>query len=280
MPQADTLTKIFRDFQQIDFLKIFIIILVAWLSIRVVTRFLPWLADRVTGRLRLYILPSVPVLRLLILIMAIVAIVPLIIQPTFQNLVAFLGAAGLALGFALKDYASSLMAGIVALYERPYRVGDWIEVDGAYGEVIYVGLRMLRLVTPDDTMVTIPHIKIWQTNIYNANDGKRDLMCVVDFYLEPNHDGTQVRQSLYDVGLTSPYVNLERPILVIVAEKPWGTHYKLKAYPVDARDQFQFISDLTVRGKTALADLKVQAALAWPALVAENLQQTRGGATR
>ena len=280
MPQADTLTKIFRDFQQIDFLKIFIIILVAWLSIRVVTRFLPWLADRVTGRLRLYILPSVPVLRLLILIMAIVAIVPLIIQPTFQNLVAFLGAAGLALGFALKDYASSLMAGVVALYERPYRVGDWIEVDGAYGEVIYVGLRMLRLVTPDDTMVTIPHIKIWQTNIYNANDGKRDLMCVVDFYLEPNHDGTQVRQSLYDVGLTSPYVNLERPILVIVAEKPWGTHYKLKAYPVDARDQFQFISDLTVRGKAALADLKVQAALAWPALVAENLQQARGGATR
>lgn len=280
MPQADTLNKIFRDFQQIDFLQIFIIILVAWLSIRVVTRFLPWLADRVTGRLRLYILPSVPVLRLLILIMAIVAIVPLIIEPTFQNLVAFLGAAGLALGFALKDYASSLMAGVVALYERPYRVGDWIEVDGAYGEVIYVGLRMLRLVTPDDTMVTIPHIKIWQTNIYNANDGKRDLMCVVDFYLEPNHDGTQVRQSLYDVALTSPYVNLERPILVIVAEKPWGTHYKLKAYPVDARDQFQFISDLTVRGKAALADLKVQAALAWPALVAENLQQARGGATR
>jgi small conductance mechanosensitive channel len=280
MPQADTLTKIFRDIQQIDFLKIFIIILVAWLSIRVVTRFLPWLADRLTGRLRLYILPSVPVLRLLILIMAIVAIVPLIIEPTFQNLVAFLGAAGLALGFALKDYASSLMAGVVALYERPYRVGDWIEVDGAYGEVIYVGLRMLRLVTPDDTMVTIPHIKIWQTNIYNANDGKRDLMCVVDFYLEPNHDGTQVRQSLYDVALTSPYVNLDRPILVIVAEKPWGTHYKLKAYPVDARDQFQFISDLTVRGKAALADLKVQAALAWPALVAENLQQARGGATR
>jgi len=105
-------------------------------------------------------------------------------------------------------------------------------------------------------------------------------MCVVDFYLEPKHDGALVRQSLYDAALTSPYVNLERPILVIVAEKPWGTHYKLKAYPVDARDQFQFISDLTVRGKAALADLKVQAALAWPALVAENLQQARGGATR
>lgn len=275
MPQAETMSRIFRDFQQIDFLQIFIIILIAWLSIRVVTRFLPWLADRLTGRLRLYILPSVPVLRLLILIMAVVAIVPLIIEPTFQNLIAFLGAAGLALGFALKDYASSLMAGIVALYERPYRVGDWIEVDGAYGEVIYVGLRMLRLVTPDDTVVTVPHIKLWQTNIFNDNDGRRDLMCVVDFYLEPQHDGAQVRQSLYDVALTSPYVNLERPILVIVAEKPWGTHYKVKAYPVDARDQFQFISDLTIRGKAALAELKVQPAPAWPGLMVDNRQRSQ-----
>jgi len=280
MPQIENLSKIFRDIQQIPFLQIFIIILVAWVSIRFVAHVLPWVANRLTGRLRLYILPSVPVLRLLILIVTTVAIIPMIIEPSFQNLVAFLGAAGLALGFALKDFASALMAGTVALYERPYRVGDWVQIDGAYGEVTYVGLRMLRLVTPDDTVVTIPSNKIWQTNIYNANDGKRDLMCVVDFYLEPNHDGTQVRQSLYDVALTSPYVNLERPILVIVVEKPWGTHYKLKTYPVDARDQFQFISDLTVRGKAALADLKVQAALAWPALVAENLQQARGGATR
>jgi small conductance mechanosensitive channel len=276
MPQADTLNKIFRDVQQIDFLKIIIIIAVAWLSIKLLERFLPWLAERLTGRLRLYILPSVPVLRLLILIVAVVEIVPLIIEPTFQNLVTFLGAAGIALGFALKDYASSLMAGIVALYERPYRVGDWVEIDGAYGEVIYVGLRMLRLVTPDDTVVTIPNLKLWQTNIFNDNDGRRELMCVADFYLEPQHDGSQVRQSLHDVALTSPYVNLERPILVIVAEKPWGTHYKIKAYPVDARDQFQFISDLTIRGKAALAELKVQAALAWPALMMDNQQQARG----
>ncbi len=276
MPEVDTLNKIFRDVQQINFLQIFIIIIIAWLLIRVVVRFLPWLAERLTGRLRLYILPSVPVLRLLILILAVVAIVPLIIEPTFQNLVTFFGATGIALGFALKDYASSLVAGIVALYERPYRVGDWVEIDGAYGEVIYVGLRALRLVTPDDTVVTIPSLKLWQTNIFNDNDGRRDLMCVIDFYLEPRHDGAQVRQCLYDVALTSPYVNLERPILVIVAERPWGTHYKVKAYPVDARDQFQFISDLTIRGKAALADLKVQAALAWPAVVAEASQQMRG----
>ena len=268
--------QILRDVQKIDIVQIVIILLVAWLLAKAVERFLPWLAERVTGRLRLYILPSVPVLRLVILIGAIVSIVPLVINLTFSNSLAIIGATGFALGFAVKDYVSSIIAGIVSLYERPYRPGDWVQIDGAYGEVQSVKLRALRLVTPDDTVVTIPSLKLWNTNIFNANDGRRNLMCVVDFYLEPRHDAALVRQTLYDVALTSPYINLESPILVIVAEKPWGTHYKIKAYPVDSRDQFQFISDLTIRGKSALVDLKVQAVLALPALAMEELQQPRG----
>ena len=267
--------QILRNVQNIDIVKVVIILAVAWLLAKAVERFLPWLAERVTGRLRLYILPSVPVLRLVILIGAIVSIVPLVINLTFSNSLAIIGATGFALGFAVKDYVSSIIAGIVSLYERPYRPGDWVQIDGAYGEVQSVKLRALRLVTPDDTVVTIPSLKLWNTNIFNANDGRRNLMCVVDFYLEPRHDAALVRQTLYDVALTSPYINLESPILVIVAEKPWGTHYKIKAYPVDSRDQFQFISDLTIRGKSALVDLNVKAALALPAMSVEGLQQSR-----
>lgn len=268
--------QILRDVQKIDIVQIAIILAVAWLLAKALERFLPWLAERVTGRLRLYILPSVPVLRLLILIGAVLFIVPLVINLTVSNSLAIIGATGFALGFAVKDYVSSIIAGIVTLYERPYRPGDWIQVEGAYGEVQSVKLRALRLITPDDTTVTIPNIKLWQTNIFNANDGRRNLMCVVDFYLEPRHDAALVRQALHDVALTSPYINLESPILVIVAEKPWGTHYKIKAYPVDSRDQFQFISDLTIRGKAALVDLNIQAALSWPAIVVDELQQPRG----
>lgn len=43
-----------------------------------------------------------------------------------------------------------------------------------------------------------------------------------------------------------------------MTEKPWGTHYRLKAYPVDSAQQFQFVSDLTVRGKAALSRLGVE----------------------
>jgi small conductance mechanosensitive channel len=252
--EGKQISQFLRDFQHIDFVQIFIILAVAWLSAKGVEIFLPWLAERLPGRLRLHILPSLPVLRLLILLVAIAEILPLIVNLTFHNSLAIIGASGLAVGFALKDYVSGIVAGIIAMYERPYRPGDWVQVDGAYGEVQSVKLRAMRLVTPDDTVVTVPNNKLWETNIFNANDGKRTLMCVADFYLEPRHDATLVRQLLHDVALTSPYINLDNPILVIVAEKPWGTHYQVKAYPVDSRDQFQFISDLTIRGKSVLGE--------------------------
>jgi len=83
---------------------------------------------------------------------------------------------------------------------------------------------------------------------------------VADFYLHPRHDAAFVRQKLNDVALTSPYLNLKRPIAVIVAERPWGTHYRLKAYPVEARDQFAFTTELAIRAKSALAKLGVEPA--------------------
>lgn len=261
MNDYPSLTKVIRDIHQINFLGIVAVLVGAWVLIRLEERLIPWLAERLGGRFRLYILPSIPVLRLLIINLAIILAVPMLIEPTLQNIAAIFAALAIALGFAVKDFGSSLVAGIVAIYERPYRPGDWVKIDQAYGEVKTVGLRAMRLVTPDDDTVTIPHLKFWDTNIYNANDGRRDLMCVADFFLHPHHDGAMVRRKLHDVALTSPYLNHERPIVVVLEEKEWGTHYKVRAYPIDCREQFQFISDIAVRGKAALLEMGVK--LGW-----------------
>ena len=247
--------KLFNDFDGWTVFEIFAVAAGAWLLVLFFKFFIRWLAERAPSRYRFYILPSAPLLRLLILLIAVGLIFPLIVQPTAENILLILGSAGIAIGFAFKDYVSSIIAGVVSIYDRPYRTGDWVKIDDAYGEVKQVGLRAVRLVTPDDTVVVIPNLKIWTTNIYNSNDGQRSLLCVADFYLHPDHDGAVVRQKLRDVALSSPYLSLDRLISVIVAEKPWGTHYRLKAYPIEARDQFQFTSDLTVRGKESLQKL-------------------------
>jgi len=243
----------FKQFDQINYVGIIAILVGAWILTNAVEYFPPRLAERLPGSLRLYILPLVPIIRLIILIVTALVVIRQVINPSVESMFAVLGAIGLAVGFAFKDYISSLIAGIVTIYEKPYRPGDWITVDNTYGEVRSIGLRTVRMTTPDDTEVIFPHQYLWNSSVHNANDGNRDLMCVTEFFINPEHDAFLARSKLREVAFTSPFLNLSRPVSVIVSEQPWGTLYKIKAYPIDSRDQFQFISDLTVRGKQALA---------------------------
>ncbi len=254
-PMAEKAVKLFNDWEEIRLTSILLIIFGAWAAIALFRWILPLIAERVPSQLRLYLLAAVPILRLTVMTGAILWVFPMIFNVTFQNFLVIAGGASVAIGFAFKDYVSSLIAGIVAIFERPYRPGDWVEIDGDYGEVQSVGLRAIRLCTAADDVITVPHVRMWQTNISNSNDGQRTLMCVADFYIHPDHNAAQVRAALRDVAMTSAYLEYGKPVLVIVTEEPWGTKYKVKAYPFDLRDQFIFISDLTVRGKEALKEI-------------------------
>lgn len=260
--QMQITMELLEGLSDINLFSVIMIVASAWSLLRLVQWGLPWLAHQAPSSLRLQLLPLMPILQLLIVGGALTSLFPLLIEPTPENILAISGGMAIAVGFAFQDYISSLIAGVVAIYERPFRVGDWIRIGDAYGEVTALGFRAIEMVTPDDTVVLIPHKQIWDSTIYNDNAGSREHLCVADFYLHPEHDAEIVRQKLRKVALTSPYLQLSRPIAVIVIEKPWGTHYRLKAYPIDGRDQFKFTSDMTVRGKAALAKLGVRPALA------------------
>src|SRR5258706_476337 len=92
--------------------------------------------------------------------------------------------------------------------------------------------------------------------------GSHSVLCVTDFYLHPDHDGEAVRRCLAQVGETSSYLMPKTQVSVVVQEKPWGTHYKLKAYVKESREQFDFVTDLTLRGKEALRVMNLRFAQA------------------
>ena len=252
---SEKAVRLINNFQDISFGEIALIVLGTWLAITGAQRIIPYLADRGPSQARLYIMGAVPIIRLILMVTAILWIFPLIFNVTFQNFLVVAGAASVAIGFAFKDYVSSLIAGIVAVVERPYRPGDWVRIGDDYGEVVSVGLRAVRLKTADDNIVTVPHLRLWSDNISNANDGAPTLQCAADFYVAPGHDAARLRAELQEVALTSAYLSYVHPVIVVLRETPFGTHYKLRAYPFDFRDQFQFVSDLTVRGKQAIADV-------------------------
>lgn len=261
MPEVPDVTEasesLFRDWSDISFVWVILVLAVTWLAITCVRFLARWVVRRLPDRYRFHILPWVPVLRLIIIFISVFEIVPQLIRPTPGNLFAVFGAAGLAIGFAFKDYVSSLIAGLVVIGERPYRVGDWVEIGDDYGEVRSVGMRAVELVTPGDTTVTVPHGKIWDTAIHNSNGGNRDMQCVADFFVAPTHDGDAVRRKLNDVAMTSAYLHFDRPVVVVAVQLPWGTRYRIRAYPIECREQFAFIADLTIRGNAALLRMGV-----------------------
>ena len=230
--------SLFNDLQDISFVQVALILLVSFIAIWMIRRVIPFVADRGPSRLRLYLLRAVPILRMVIIVTALLWIIPLIFNITLQNFLVIAGAASVAIGFAFKDYVSSLIAGIVEIFERPYGPGDWVEIDGDYGEVTSLGMRAIRLRTASDDIITVPHDSIWSNNVSNANSGAQTLMCVAHFYLDPNHDAASVRAGLNDVALTSAYLDYRKPVLVVLKETEFSTHYQLKAYPFDMRDQF------------------------------------------
>lgn len=266
---ADKAAKVLNDLNDISFLDIGLIVLFTWLAIVFVRNALPFLAQRGPGRIRLFLLGSVPILRLTLITVAIVSIIPLVFNVTLQNFLIIAGGISVAVGFAFKDYVSSLVAGIVAVFEKPYRPGDWVEINGDYGEVTNVGMRAVTIVTAADDTISIPNLQMWTTNVSNSNDGEPTLMCTASFWLQPDHDATAMRFALEQVALTSAYLDYARPVFTIVEEEPWGTHYKLKAYPFDMRDQFLFISDMTVRGKLAISQVGAVAITAPVAVLKE-----------
>lgn len=254
---SEAASGIFLPLEQIDLISIGIVVFAAWLIVFLGQRVLTWIAEKLSGRLRLYTLSSVSVLRMLVIITSIALLIPRLIEPTFENLIAMMSAAGLALGFALKDYVSSVLAGVVILYELPFRPGDWISIDGNYGEVKAVNLRTTDILTQNDDLISIPNIKLWNTLIHNANDGGEHLQCAADFIVHPDSDLKAVREKLFDVALTSPYLQLKKPVTVGILNKKQGTQCTIRAYPVDVRQQFRFKTDMTIRGNDSLKNMGV-----------------------
>lgn len=253
---------ILRNLESNDLVLVAGVVVVAWLLASAVRWLLRHLAELAPLRLRLPILRVIPILRLGVGIGALVVIVPILVAPTFQNVVAIVASVSLALAFVLKDYASSLVAGVVTILEGPYQPGDWIKVDGTYGEVKWIGVRALHIVTAYDNEVIIPHSKLWSSSISNATSGSHSVLCVADFYLHPDHDGEAARRRLAEVGEASAYLMPNTKVSVVAQEKPWGTHYKLKAYVKESREQFDFVTDLTIRGKEALRVMNIRFAQA------------------
>lgn len=84
-------------------------------------------------------------------------------------LVGGLGISGLALAFAAKETIENLIASVIIFLDKPFSVGDFVDVGGVKGTVELVGLRSTRIRTIDRSLVTIPNRKVVDSNLENTS---------------------------------------------------------------------------------------------------------------
>jgi len=84
-----------------------------------------------------------------------------------QSLATIAAAATLAIGFAMQDVLSNFVAGVFIFTDRPFRIGDWIEWDGNSGVVEDISLRVTRVRTFDNELLTVPNSQLTDGVIKN-----------------------------------------------------------------------------------------------------------------
>jgi small conductance mechanosensitive channel len=89
------------------------------------------------------------------------------------NFLAILGAAGLAIGLALKDSLSNFSSGVMLVLFRPFKVGDQIDAAGVGGVVDAIGIFNVTLKTPDNRVITVPNSLVYSGTITNYNSEAR-----------------------------------------------------------------------------------------------------------
>ncbi len=198
---------------------------------------------------QVFIRRLLPMVKIVGWIFIIYIIVNGIFQPPVETVFAFLASIGVAVGFASQDFLKNIFGGLMILFDKPFQIGDKIESGKYYGEVQEVGLRSTRIVTPDDSTVTIPNSEMMNQSISNANTSENNLQVVAEFYLPVTIDTLRVRQIATEAAQVSRYVFLNKSIEIEYSNVlvPRGSFLKmrLKAYVMDVRYEFPFQSEMT-----------------------------------
>lgn len=202
-----------------------------------------------TSKYRLKIKRLVPIARVIIWTIAIYIAIAGIIQPPYATVITVMASVGIAVGLASQDVLKNLFGGIMLILDRPFQVGDKIQFQDHYGEVQQIGLRSSRIVTPGDSVVTIPNGELIRNAVSNANTGALDCLVVTNIYLPADCPVDEVKQIAFKAVISSRFVFMKKPISIMTEnemhERRFILKLKVKAYVLDIRYEFPFQSDVT-----------------------------------
>jgi small conductance mechanosensitive channel len=164
------------------------------------------------------------------------------------SMVASLGVAGLTIGFAAKDALSNIISGLFIFWDRPFVVGDLVEIDGRYGRVQEITMRTTRVVTPDGRMLAIPNTTVVNSTVASYTNFP-NLRLEIDVTVGVGEDLGRIRRVALDVVEGRPgFQSSPAPTVVVTAINDYNVALQLRAWLVDEQrhiaERFRLREDL------------------------------------
>lgn len=179
-----------------------------------------------------------------------------VIGVNIMPFIAGAGVAGIAIGFAAKDTLSNLIAGILLIIDRPFEVGDRIEVWSApsnsstWGDVIDIGLRATKIRTTDNIVIVIPNNEIMKRDIINYTTISKEIRVRIPIGIAYDADVKKAKEIIERVSLELDWVMREpAPKVVVKSFGDSAVNLEGRVWISNPRKRIDTISHITDRVK-------------------------------
>ena len=180
-------------------------------------------------------------------------------------LLAGAGVAGLALSLAAKDTLSNLIAGVLLIMDRPFQVGDRIELwnapreTGTWGDVIEIGLRATKIRNPDNLVVVVPNNEIMRRDIINYTMSGEDIRLRIPFSCAYESDIERAKVLLKEAANEVQGVKLDpAPIVIVRGFGPSEVNLQLRVWIQEARNRRRIADEITEKSMVKFADAGIE----------------------
>jgi MscS family membrane protein len=146
------------------------------------------------------------VLRIVVIVIALVTVMSHF-NIDVKGLLAVLGVGSLAVALAARDTIANMISGFIIMVDRPFRVGDRVELDsGEKCDVYHIGLRSTKFKTFENTLIILPNEKLLTSKITNVSYPDSQIRVKVDVGVAYGSDIDEVKRILVQCMIDHPKV--------------------------------------------------------------------------
>lgn len=171
---------------------------------------------------------------------------------------ASLGIAGITIGFAARDAFSNLISGLLIFLDRPFVIGDLVEVSDHYGQVDQITLRSTRIVTPDGRMLAVPNAEMINKTVASYTNFPH-LRLDMKVHVGLNENIPRVRKALLDlVAQDEDFLSDPPPMVLVMALNDYNIELELRVWIDNERTHIGKRAELRERLYTTLDQAGVE----------------------